>query len=178
MATPVFSPLSPRWCGWCQQPLQGRANKRFCSAVCRNMAARHGETPGGPVDWQARAEHAEQQLQALQAQLDQQAQARQAGALFEQHYEEFPHILYHLVPELPLGTLPALLAYVEQVLATYAQHPGLAQGEAGPQQRLQTLQTLQALIVNRQYLTRPFTPADPRPGDLDPKPASPSEGGS
>jgi hypothetical protein len=76
MPVTSFSPLTPRWCDWYHQPLQGRSNQRYCDASCRGKAARHGATPGGPIDWQARAGQAEQRAEALQAELDQLAHER------------------------------------------------------------------------------------------------------
>jgi hypothetical protein len=147
MTPSFFSPLTPRWCGWCQQPLVGRSDKQFCSSACRNKAARHGAVGGAPIDWAARAAQAEQIVQALQAQLDQVAQARQALAPLERRYDEFTQVLQVLIPELQSsGLLTSLQQYVETLLADYAHHPGLAVGEASPLLRVQILQQLRATI--------------------------------
>ncbi len=124
------------------------------------MAARHGVVDGAPIDWPARAARAEQTVAALQAQLDQLAQARQALAPLERRYDEFPQVLLLLVPELQSsGMLTNLLGFVEQLVAEYAQHPGLAQGETGPQLRLQILQQVRATIVQQLNYLRPPEPA-------------------
>jgi len=162
MAVSSFSPLTPRWCGWCQQPVQGRADKLFCGAACRGKAARYGVVGGAPIDWQARAEQAEQTVQTLQAQFDQLAHARQAVAPLERRYDEFTQVLNVMVPELSsLGMLTGLLEYVEGLLADYEQHPGVAQGEAGPHFRVQILQQLRGTIQRQMSyvaLAKPVAP--------------------
>lgn len=157
MAASVFSPLVPRWCGWCQQPLHGRSNKRFCSAACRGLAARHGVVEGGPIDWQARATQLEQTVQALQGQLAELAHTRQAVAPLERRYDEFMQLMNLLVVEVSsTGLLTDMLAFVEQLLAAYSQHPGLAKGEAGPQLRVKILQQVRGTLQRQlSYLTPP-----------------------
>jgi len=170
-----FSPLTPRWCGWCQQALTGRSDQRFCSAACRNKSARHGVVGEGPIDWQARAEQAEQQVADLKAHVAQLAHARQALAPLERRYDEFIQVLYALIPELEsTGLLSSLQQFVAQLLADYEQHPGLAAGEASPRLRVQILQPLPAVIARRlAYLTasRPAVPPGSAELTVPPSPA-------
>lgn len=157
-----FSALTPRWCGWCQQPLQGRSDKRFCDAACRNKAARHGVVGGTLIDWPARAAHAEQTVQALQAHLDQLAQAQQAVAPLERRYDEFTQVVNVLVPELESsGLLANLRQYIEGLLADYEQHPGLAAGEEAPLRRVQILRQLHATIEHQYHRLHPVSPVGP-----------------
>lgn len=89
---------------------------------------------------------AEQQVQALQNQLDELCQAQQTAEPFEQRYDEAM-----FVPELQSpGSVTNLLAYVEDLLGSYQQHPGLARGEVGVQRRLQHLQWLHSTLVHQQ----------------------------
>lgn len=160
MTPSSFSPLTPRWCGWCQQALTGRSDQRFCSAACRNKAARHGVVGGEPIDWQARAAQAEQTVVELQAHVDQLWQARYALAPLERRYDEFTQVLYALIPELQsTGMLTNLQHYVAQLLADYEQHPGLAAGEASPRLRVQILQQLPAIIARQLAYLTPSPPA-------------------
>lgn len=150
MSSLVFSPLAPRWCGWCQQPLQGRSDKQFCSAACRGKAARHGVVDGGPIDWQARAAQAEQTVVGLQAQLAQLGHDQQAVAPLERRYDEFTQMLNILVLEiLDAGLLTSMLHFVEQLLSDYSQHPGLATHEAAPHLRWQILQQIRGTLQRR-----------------------------
>jgi hypothetical protein len=170
MSTPSFSPLTPRWCGWCQQPLQGRSDKQFCSAACRGKADRHGVVEGGPVDWPARAAHAEETVAALQAQLAQVAHERQTLSPLEQRYEEFTQLLHALVVHVhDVGLLTGILHYVTQLLGDYAQHPGLAKNEAAPQLRLRHLEQVQSMLQQQlYYLPRQIPPAAPGPAGITP----------
>jgi hypothetical protein len=121
------------------------------------MASRHGAVEGGPIDWPARAAQAEQTVAALRGQLDQLAQAHQAVAPLEHRYDQFPQLLLQVVPEVEsIAMLSGMLGFVEQLLTDYSGHPSLAQGEAGPQVRLQVLQQVHATIGRRlQDLRRP-----------------------
>ena len=131
--------------------MQGRSDKQFCTAACRGMAARHGTSEGGPVNWQARAQQAEQTVQALQHQLDQLSHAQQAAEPFEQRYDEVSKVLSVFVPELQSsGSVANLLDYVEGLLAYYQQHPGLARGEVSAHRRLQHLQWLHGTLLHQQ----------------------------
>jgi len=149
--TASFSPLAPRTCAWCQSPLQGRSDKRFCSAACRGQGARHGGAEGAPIDWPARAQQAEQTVRELQAHLVQLQQAQQAAASLEQDYDHLSLVLGSLIPDVSLlGTLAHVRTHVEQLLQNYHRHPGLSQGEPGAQRRLQAVQWVQATLVKQQ----------------------------
>jgi hypothetical protein len=151
-----FSPLGLRSCGWCQAPLQGRSDKQFCSAACRGMAARHGTSEGGPIDWQARVQQAEQTVQALQAQLAEWQHAQQAAEPFEHAYDELSKVVSVFVPEMQSsGSIANFLDYVEGLLERYEQHPGLAHGDVAVHRRMQNLQWLHgALQRQEEHLQR------------------------
>lgn len=111
-----FFPLGPRSCQRCQRPLspQARSDQKYCSDRCRGLARRHGDLG---IDWPARAEAAEQRTQALQAQLDELAQAQQAAAPYEQRYEDLSRLLARLARELPTArTLPPYIDFADQLL--------------------------------------------------------------
>jgi hypothetical protein len=163
MAAPLFSPLTPRWCGWCQQPLQGRSDKQFCSAACRGKAARHGVVDGDPIDWPARAAQAEQTVQHLQAHLAQLAQDHQTVAPLERRYDEFTQMLNVLIPEVrDAGLLPNVLHFVEQLLGDYGQHPGLAMRAPGPHLRLQLVQQVHGTLQRQLSYLTPRVPSGTR----------------
>lgn len=150
MAVSPFSPLTPRFCAWCQKPLQGRSDKRVCSDKCRSHVQRHG-VPDGPTDWPAQLAAAEARTQELQHQLDQQAQAQQAARPFEERYDQ----LLRLVGLLARGLdneqqLAAHLGFVDQQVGQYQQHPGLVTGEGAAQQRLLILQQVRADLADHQ----------------------------
>jgi hypothetical protein len=141
MPSSLFSPLGPRFCQWCQAPLQGRSDQKFCRANCRNMARRHGTEDC--IDWPARAAAAEQLASELQAQLDQQAQVQLVAQPYEQRYEDLSRLLGTLAQHLQDGNVLSSYTYfVGQLLDHYQQHPGLATGEAPAQRRLASLQQL------------------------------------
>lgn len=147
MSASVFLPLGPRFCQQCGNPLrpEARSDQKYCGDRCRGLARRHG---AGGIDWPARAEAAEQRAQQLQAQLDQQAQAQEAAQPFEQRYEELNRLLVGLARELPTArVLPAYLDFVDQLLRSYEQHPGLATGEASARRRLTSLQQLRSELA-------------------------------
>jgi hypothetical protein len=125
------------------------------------MAARHGVADGAPIDWQARAQQAEQTLGELQAQLVQLQQAQLAAAPMEQEYDMLSHLLGLLVADLRSSTtLANLQTYVQQLLHIYQQHPGLVSGEVGAQRRLRYLQQLQQVIAQQQLaVLGPLPPA-------------------
>ena len=149
--TASFSPLAPRTCAWCQRPLQGRSDKRFCSAACRGQGARHGGAEGAPIDWPARAQQAEQTVRELQTRLAQLQQDQQAVAALERDYDHLSQVLGSLIPDVPLlGTLTHVRTYVEELLQHYHRHPGLSRGEPGAQRRLQAVQWVQAALVQQQ----------------------------
>lgn len=148
MPASSFFPLVPRQCAWCQDPLQGRSDKQFCSAACRSMAKRHGVANGAPIDWPARATVAEQAVQVLQAQFEDQAHALQVAFPFEQGYDNLLRLLGQVIQEVErVRVMSSYLDFVNQLLVYYQQHPGIVSGEAHAQRRLGHLQQLRAEIV-------------------------------
>jgi hypothetical protein len=150
----ALSPLGPRLCQWCQEPLPvtGRSDQKYCNDSCRGKGRRHG-TP--EIDWPARAAAAEQRVEALQAQLDQQAQA--AAQPFEQRYEELSRLLGGLARELAdARVVSSYLYFVDELLLAYQQHPGLAVGEASAHRRLQSLQQLRTELADAYQKLRDF----------------------
>jgi hypothetical protein len=146
-----FSPLTPRWCASCQEPLQGRSDKKYCSDACRSMGNRHGLGEEAAVDWPAQVEAAEQTVRALQAQLDAQAQAWQAAFAFEQGYDNLTLLLNMVLLEVEeLSPFTRFVEVIDQLLAYYQQHPGLVMGEVHAQRRLAHLQQVRATIIARQ----------------------------
>lgn len=144
----AFSPLGPRLCQWCQEPLPvtGRSDQKYCADHCRGKGRRHG-TPG--PDWPARAAAAEQRVAELQAQLDQQAQAHEAAQPFEQRYEDLSRLLGGLARELAdTQVVSSYLYFVDELLLAYQQHPGLAGGEASAHRRLTSLQQLRTELAS------------------------------
>lgn len=145
-----FSPLTPRFCPWCQTSFQGRSDKKFCSDICRSQVQRHG-VPAPPIDWPAQLAAAEAQVQELQGQLDQYAQAQQAARPFEAAYDNIVRLVGLLAQTLEdEQKLADYLGFFNQQLGHYAQHPGLATQDALAQQRLLILQQVQDMLVDRQ----------------------------
>ena len=145
MSPSSFLPLAPRWCGWCQKPVQGRSDKQFCSAACRSKANRHGPVDEAPVDWPAQAAAAEQRAVDFQAQLAAQDHAWQLAFPFEQRYDELTRLVSLLAREVERASaLPLYLDFVDELLHYYQQHPGLVTGEVHVQRRLAYLQQVQA----------------------------------
>lgn len=150
MAVSAFSPLTPRFCPWCQTPFQGRSDKKFCSNICRSQVQRHG-VPAPPIDWPAQLAAAEARAHELQGQLDQYAQAQQAARPSEAAYDNIVRLVGLLAQTLEdEQKLADYLGFFSQQLGTYAQHPGLATQEPLAQQRLLILQQVQDLLVDRQ----------------------------
>jgi hypothetical protein len=146
-----FSPLTPRWCASCQQPLQGRSDKKFCSSACRGMAKRYGLREDDAPDWPALVAAAEQNARALQTQLDEQAQAWQDAFPFERRFDDLFRLMNGLIAEVSsLEQLRILLGFLDQSLQTYQQHPGLATGEVVAQRRIGLLQELCRSVVAHQ----------------------------
>lgn len=150
MAISPFSPLTPRFCAWCQTPLQGRSDKKCCSPQCRSQIQRHG-VPAGPIDWPAQLAAAEARTQELQRQLDQQAQAQQAARPFDDLYDQLPRLVGLLARSLDEEKQIAThLGLVDHLLGQYQQHPGLVTGEGSAQQRLLVLQQVRADLADQQ----------------------------
>lgn len=145
-----FSPLTPRFCTWCQTPFQGRSDKRFCSDICRSQVQRHG-VPGEPIDWPVQLAAAEARAQELQRQLDQYAQAQQAARPSEAAYDNIARLVGLLGQTLEdEQKLADYLGFFNQQLDHYAQHPGLATQEPQAQQRLLLLQQVRDVLIDRQ----------------------------
>jgi hypothetical protein len=151
MPPAAFSPLVPRYCGWCQGPLTGRSDKQVCSSACRAMIKRHRGGEGEPIDWPARLAAAEQTVQELQEQLTQQAQAQQAALVFERDYDFLIRLLGQGIGEVQqLRVLDSYLEFVDALLPNYQQHPGLGRGDWYPRRRLELLHELRAKMVAQQ----------------------------
>lgn len=150
MAVSSFSPLTPRFCAWCQTPLQGRSDKKFCTDTCRSQVQRHG-VPAPPTDWPAQLAAAEARVQELQGQLDQHAQAQQAARPFDDAYDNLVRLVGLFAQALDdEQRLADSQAFLDQQLRYYAQHPGLVTGEAPAHQRLLILQQVRDVLADRQ----------------------------
>ena len=115
------------------------------------MGNRHGLAEAASLDWQARAEAAEQTAQALQAQLDAQAQAWQAAFAFEQGYDSVTMLASMAMQEVEnVRSFTRFLEFIDHLIPYFQQHPGLVTGEVHAQRRLAHLQQLRAAIVTRQ----------------------------
>jgi hypothetical protein len=140
---------SPALSAWCQTPLQGRSDKKFCSPNCRSQVQRHG-VPDGPIDWPAHLAAAEKRAQALQHQLDQHAQAQQAARPFDERYDQLLGLVGLLARAIEdEQALANHLGFVDEQLGKYQQHPGLVTGQAPARQRLLILQQVRADLADQ-----------------------------
>ena len=159
-----FSSVSNRTCWQCQAPIEGRADKKFCTSSCKasySRSAAHAESVVVPVaanrppsasrppqpegiDWQARCEQAEQALQQYQQQA---AQDRQAAVPFDQEYTRLGHLLSQQTnSQWTVSLLHDVLRQLQAGITFYQQHPGLTDPMHVAHRRLQDLQQVIAYL--------------------------------
>jgi hypothetical protein len=162
--TMSFSTIPNRTCWQCQAPIQGRADKKFCTSACKasySREAAHSESVVVPVaanrpqsasrppqleviDWQARCEQAEQALQHYQQQA---AQYHQAVMPFDQEYTRLGHLLsQHTNSQWTVFLLQDVLRQLQDGITFYQQHPGLTDPTHVAHRRLQDMKQVSTYL--------------------------------